>query len=131
MYLSNTILQNSPIVQTLREIVKWLNEEIEFPPFDVDNADLSLQFWKEVVAEIEKVTQTPLNFVLWLVDMDTVTDKDFYGKYVTSVADIDVYQIGSIVLAEVGYDGTLYGYSDKPQPIATYDEIIKKRKEKN
>lgn len=117
LYLSNTILQNNPISQKLRDIVKWLDDEIEFLPFDIDNTELSLQFWKQVVIEIERETQTPLNFVLWLADIDAVTDADFYGKYITSEADIDTYQIGSIVLAELGYDGTLYGYSEKPQPI--------------
>ena len=33
------------------------------------------------------------------------------------VEDLDAYEIGSVVLSELGTDGTLYGYVDYPRPL--------------
>lgn len=113
-YLADSILKDSPIAAKLMEIVQWLEYGDIEPPVDEEN---TIEFCRELVAEIEKVTGVSLNYVLWLTDLDAVTDKDFYGKYISNEYDIDTYQIGPIVLAELGYDGTLYGYTNRPIPL--------------
>lgn len=110
-YLANTILKDSPRAAKLMEIIQWLEYDDIEAPVDEEN---TIEFCRELVAEIEKVTGITLNYVLWLTDLDAVTDKDFYGKYISNEYDIDTYQIGHIVLAELGYDGTLYGYTNRP-----------------
>lgn len=121
-YLANTILKDSPLAAKLMKIVQWLEYDDIEPPVDEEK---SIDFCREIVAEIEKVTGISLNYVLWLTDLDAVTDKDFYGKYINNEYDIDTYQIGHIVLAELGYDGTLYGYTNHPIPLEKQLEELK------
>lgn len=121
-YLSNTILKDSPLSAKLREIVQWLEYNDIEPPVDEEN---TIEFCREIVVEIEKVTGITLNYVLWLTDLNAVTDKDFYGKYVSDEYDIDTYEIGPVVLAELGYDGTLYGYTNRPIPLEEHLEDLK------
>ena len=76
-----------------------------------------IAFYKEVLEEIHIITGHEIKYVLWLADKEAVTDKEFYGRYVENEKDIVAYEIGPVVLSELGYDGTLYGYAQLPIPI--------------
>lgn len=82
-------------------------------------------FYEEVLKIIQKETGIHVKYVLWLADKEAVMDSsDGYGSYVLSEEDIDAYEIGPVVLSELGYDGTLYGYEEYPEPIQNLDIII-------
>jgi len=56
-----------------------------------------------------------VNYALWLGVNDTV--KDVYGGVDD---DIDAYPIdGAIVLSDLGYDGVLFGFTNRPSPNRT------------
>ena len=73
-----------------------------------------VQFFQEVLAEIKAVTGHEIKYALWLANLEDVKDKNFYGKYIESDDDVDAYEIGPVVLSELGCDGTLYGYIALP-----------------
>ena len=41
---------------------------------------------------------------------------DFYGKDLTTGSYIDAYEPSPVILTDLGYDGTLYGYDHEPHP---------------
>ena len=76
-------------------------------------------FMKEVLAEIAKITGVEVQFALWLADKETVTDRKWYGRDMAYDEDFESYQIGPVVLSELGFDGTLYGYEKMPVSLET------------
>lgn len=86
-------------------------------------------FFQEVLDEIEKATGHQIRYALWLTTMDSVTDQAFYGKYVSVADDIDCYEVGPVILSELGFEGTLYGYAERPvsleeQAVLLQDQMI-------
>lgn len=118
-------LDNSDILETLRDgMLKSSDFSDKLDSF-IDELDRegfiddmsfedAVQFFEDVLAEIETITGEKPNYALWLTDIDTVLG--FYGKYITSVDDIDCYQKSSIVLSEIS-DGNLYGYRNYPEAL--------------
>ena len=41
------------------------------------------------------------------------------GGYLQEYDTVDAYKVGSIVLADLGEEGKLYGYEELPKPFAT------------
>lgn len=75
-----------------------------------------VNFFKEVLNEISEVTGHNIKYALWLADRETVTGKESgcYGKDMYDEADFECYEVGPVVLSELGFDGTLYGYAELP-----------------
>ena len=78
-----------------------------------------VDFMKEVLSEVEKVTGVGVRYALWLADKDVVTNRKWYGRYMNDDFDFESYQVGPVVLSELGFDGTLYGYTDLPVSLET------------
>ena len=78
-----------------------------------------VNFFRQALNEVEEVTGVKVNYALWLADKDTVVD--YYGRYMADKNDIDAYAVGPIVLSELGYDGTLYGYTEMPEPLEEHE----------
>ena len=81
---------------------------------DMPTFEEGIKFFQDVLTEIKAVTGHEIQYALWLADLEDVKDKDFYGKYIESDGDVDAYEIGPVVLSELGCDGTLYGYIALP-----------------
>ena len=98
-------------------------EENEFID-DMSFTDM-VSFYKEVLSEIEKVTGVAVKYALWLADKETVTDRRWYGRYMSDNDDYESYVVGPVVLSELGFDGTLYGYAELPVSLEMQIEYVK------
>lgn len=78
-----------------------------------------VDFFREVLKEISEVTGIEVNTALWLADKDTVLN--FYGRNMVDENDIDAYETGPVILSDLGLDGTLYGYTNLPEPLTKRD----------
>lgn len=107
--LQETLLKDS----SLRDKISGFIRELEDNGYVDDmSSDDKVIFFREVLEEINKVTGLDIKYALWLADMETVID--FYGRDMMNENDYESYEIGPVVLSELGYDGTLYGYVDYP-----------------
>lgn len=82
-------------------------------------------FFQEVLSEIERSTGVQVRYALWLADIETVTNREWYGRDMADDLDFDSYEIGPVVLSELGSDGTLYGYPDLPVALEEKLEVLK------
>lgn len=130
-------LGNTDILETLQEGVLKGNSICDLfgPIIDyLEGANVSncyenikdqTAFFEKVVNEIRSVTGLDIKYVLWLADKATVTDREWYGRDMADDLDFDSYEIGPVVLSELGYDGTLYGYVDLPISLEERIEQLK------
>ena len=81
---------------------------------DMPTFEEGIEFFNEVLTEIKEATGHNIKYALWLADLNDVKDKAFYGKYIESDEDIDAYEVGPVVLSDLGCDGSLYGYTELP-----------------
>lgn len=68
--------------------------------------------------EVSDKTGIEIRYVLWLTTKEAATDPEWYGKYMASENDFDVYETSPVVLADLDRDGQLYGYNKCPYPLA-------------
>ena len=110
-YLCSHQLKGSSIAPALESIAKELDENDS-----VDDMSWSdkVSFFREVLLDLSKVTGVNISHALWLADSNTVLN--FYGKDLTTDSYIDAYEPGPVILTDLGYDGTLYGYDHEPCP---------------
>ena len=73
----------------------------------------------QIVRKIKTYTGINIKYCLWLADKDIVSNPDNYGEFVKSPYDIDAYEIGKIVLSDLGEDGKLYAYEEMPVKVVT------------
>ena len=71
-------------------------------------------FFQDALSEIEKATGIRVQYALWLADKEVVTDRKGYGRNMAYDEDFYSYEVGPVVLSELGTDGTLYGYPEFP-----------------
>lgn len=110
--LQDDVLEGNPICRKFGHVIDFLQGENEDPPYE--SICEQRIFFQSIVSEISKVTGYDLKYALWLADKDTVTDKTFYGKDMVDNNDFDSYETGPVVLSELGYEGTLFGYVNFP-----------------
>lgn len=68
---------------------------------------------EEILNCIEDSTGKKIRYALWLADKDAVED-----MYEGNERDIYAYNVdNAVVLSDLGYDGTLYGFEEMPEPI--------------
>ena len=121
--LRNGVLKGNPICDQFQRMIDCLDgtSEEDF----LMGYNEGIEFFQNIINEIRKVTGHDIKYVLWLADKETVMDSsEGYGSYVESDEDIDAYEVGPVVLSELGYDGSLYGYEEYPEPIKNLDIII-------
>jgi hypothetical protein len=85
---------------------------------EIEEGDENVAYMlKEILGCIEDETTITVNYALWLADKDSVID-----NYEGSEREIYGYKIdNAIVLSDLGWDGTLYGFEDEPEPVEIYD----------
>jgi len=115
--IRDTMLSGNPVCETINAFIDGLDRNGY-----VDDMPIleQIDFFHKILEEIKKATCIEVNYVLWLADKSTV--QNFYGKYMTDENDYDAYQVGPVILSDLGYDGTLYGYTELPEPL-TEQEI--------
>lgn len=100
----------------MSDITKKITPPIPDPPKD------GIRFVGDVPTELEKVIGIKISHALWLADEASIGG--LYVKYMANGRDYDAYEIGSVILSELGYDGTLYGYPSLPKPLPiTMEEL--------
>ena len=107
--LSRTILRHHTICSSLIQY----QQELENNGFIDDMiAAESRDLIRCILEAIYEETGNAICYGLWLADLNTV--KDLYrGKD----ASIDIYHTGPVILSDLGYDGTLYGYEKAPERL--------------
>ena len=111
--------------QALQNQCNNLIEELEENGYvdDFSEKDWN-QFFETALQEIEKITGYKIHYVLGLADKEAVLDpEEGYGQHIESEQDIDAYKVGQIVLSNLSYDGTLYGYTEYPEPLRNREMI--------
>ncbi len=132
-------LGNTDILETLAESVLkdrgeitgrcWsLVKELNNNGFVDDmNEDDQAAFMQSVLEEIKQVTGVDVRYALWLADKDVVTNRKWYGRDMFDDDDFDCYEVGPVVLSELGFDGTLYGYEEMPVRLEDRAEELRER----
>lgn len=110
-YLAGGLLANSPVSEQLRSLSTMIEDC--GPESDEPTAD-DIAFMEDVLKAVADTTGIEVNYALWLADKDTL--EQLYGKYMQSPLDYDAYEVGPIILSDLGHDGTLYGYPENPTP---------------
>lgn len=115
----DTLLESDLIKsEELRDRIKYVAEYVD----NLDDEDEVKELCEEIISEINKNTGKHIKYAIWLAGYDAIVRHDEnggYGKDITSEADIDKYEIGDVILSDMGKDdgGILYGYEDQPIPI--------------
>ena len=91
--------------------------ELDDGESDMCFGEESIDFFTEALTQIERISGIKVRFVLWLADLDSVTDSEWYGRDMLHSQDYDSYELGPVILSDIGYDGTLYGYPILPEPV--------------
>lgn len=110
-YLCSHQLKGSSLAPALESITRELDDN---GFMDDMSWGEKVDFFREVLEDLSKVTGVNISHALWLADPDTVLN--FYGKDLTTGSYIDAYEPGPVVLTDLGHDGTLYGYDHDPYP---------------
>lgn len=89
---------------------KILKETIEDDDA-VEESDIRILI-EDLLKNIESETGISVNYALWLASKESVKE-NYDGEENT----IDAYEIGQVILSDLGEDGVLYGYQTKPAKI--------------
>lgn len=96
------------VIDRLRNVIEELQNNGYVDDFPEQDQTV---FLSDLVSELNSELGANIRYALWLADKATVIEQ--YGT------EIDEYEVGSVVLSDLGYDGTLYGYEECPEPINT------------
>ena len=108
-YLSHVILKYHSICALLMQY----QQELENNGYIDDmTEEEDKTFVRRMIDAVNEETEKNINYALWLADKETV--KSIYHG---TDEDIESYQTGFVVLSDIGYDGTLYGYEKNPESI--------------
>ena len=112
-YVSENYLLPEELKIDVREIIDNIDD------VDEDGCERILE---EVLNCIENSTGKKIRYALWLADKDAVED-----IYEGDERDIYAYNVDdAVVLSDLEYDGTLYGFEEMPEPI---EDIVESEKE--
>ena len=123
--LSTTILKGTEIGEKLAKIVK-ANENPSEMDFEIEefldaafeDEEIGINFYKEVLEEIKKVTGKDIKYVLWLCDsIEDIKDEYECDEIDCQLEYFDAYETSDIILSDMGSAGKLYGYEEEPFPI--------------
>lgn len=78
---------------------------------EIEESDVA-QIVRQLVCAVSLETHVDIRYVLWLASKDSVIE--FYGG---SPDSLDKYESGPVILSDLGPDGILFGYPEKPEPL--------------
>ncbi len=67
----------------------------------------------QLLPAVRQATGVDIKYVLWLC----ATAADVVDIYNAAPEDVIAYPVGDVVLSDLGQDGLLYGYAEKPEPV--------------
>lgn len=102
-YTLDHYLQNSNIEETVENMIADI---------EIFNEEEVYKVCKLIINEINKQTDHNLKYALWLAEYDAVSN-----IYSFNESSIEAYNTSDIILSDLGYDGILFGYDEKPEPI--------------
>lgn len=113
-YLRTSVLKDSSLAAKMKDFERELEENYCIDDMSLDDME---GFFKEVLAEIKNESGHNIRYALWLADPPVVLSPDCgYGRDLTDDFPVDAYETGPVILSDLGYDGTLYGYEEYPEP---------------
>lgn len=111
--LSNTLLGDHPISLAIGALIKAIEAgDEDLPEYD---DEVAIGFCHMLLDLVEEKTSVKVRYALWLTTKDTIAS--YYGKDMNNPTDYSAYETSSIILSGPCADGTLYGYSDCPEPL--------------
>ena len=120
MLFEITELHNADILEYIKEhydMPRILKQNIQEYINNIDEIeeddDVVEYMLKEIISCIEEDTGKKIRYALWLADKEAV--KELYDG-----DELDVYAYNvddALVLSDLGYDGTLYGFETMPEPL--------------
>lgn len=125
--LHHTILKGTPIGTKLEILEEEINNDCVADGDEdgelytlleeaYEDEDLGIEFFKEVLAEINSKLWKDIKYCLWLCDTkEDVYEYDLDGNLTDD--DIDVYEASDVILSDLGSGGKLYGYETLPKVI--------------
>lgn len=87
---------------------------------NINDYQTYIPFMSELLEQISYVISIKIEYLLWLTEFETVLD--IYGSNIeldspeSIINSVDAYESG-FLLIEIPYDGILYAYSKKPEPL--------------
>lgn len=78
-----------------------------------------IEFFQEVLSDIKETTGIIIHFCLWLCDAPEDSFDSYNLDFQKKISDFsfDEYEKSTVVLADIGKEGKLYGYEYEPKPI--------------
>ena len=123
--LSTTILKGTKMGEKLAKIVQLhenpKNKDPEIVAFLDEvfkDEEVGINFYKEVLEEIKKITGKDIKYVLWLCDsIEDIKEEYEFDTIDCQLEYFDAYETSDIILSDMGSAGKLYGYEEEPFPI--------------
>ena len=124
--LRKTILKDNKFTELLKTMDDLIHQNNGYHALVYMNSNYKpitgVEFFKEILEEINHITGKNIKYVLWLCD----TKEDIRNMYGESFTDdkIDTYQESDIIFADLSSVGKLYGYEICPKPITETPEPV-------
>lgn len=105
-YCLNNYPLSSELKGRMSETLKEWDDYEELPEEDI------ILMIEDLVKEISHIFHMPIRYALWLASKEAVEE-----LYDGNEDNISGYYVSDIILTDLGYDGRLYGYTEKPMPL--------------
>lgn len=123
--LSATILKGTKLGEKLERMSQVISGEIDDNEIDemldeyFEKDEKGINFFDEVIQEINNITKTNIKYCLWLCD----SIQDIIDSYddINGDNSFDAYEKSSIILSNMCKYGKLYGYEHYPMPVLIRD----------
>ena len=116
----NTPWWDKSIADKARCMIKEIDEEGFVDDMDEDDF---LAVADEILASVKEKTGKDIKFALWLCDKEAIATH--YGKDMCDEYDYSAYEVGPVILSDLGTDGKLFGYEVMPEALNIELESIK------
>lgn len=113
-HLSEHVIKDPDLLDKCAAFIQELDDNGFVDDMTEDDQEA---FYRAILSEVGKQTGIPIKYSLWLADIEVVTNRKWYGRDMADDDDFDSYEIGPVILSDLGGDGTLYGYTEMPIPL--------------
>lgn len=121
-YLAQTLLSDTVWEEKLVRIANALGNDtgpediLQFLDEAHNNPEAGIQFFHELLDFLKVHTGNEIKYVLWLCDTtDDIRTYYEYGSH--TLTEFDSYRKSNVIIADLGKEGKLYGYTTLPLPI--------------
>lgn len=126
--LGKTIFKNTAVAKAYtNELIKEIESNNATSSASC-NWEVSLERANALLQLVKAHTDKDIKYALWLADIEPVM-YGIYAKELQAGEYVDAYKVGSVVLSDMGENGTLYGYVEEPVAFSHLTKISKKEGE--